>query len=56
MYVCVRPQTHIKRRGEILPIIPGMVTSVDVLTGKKTIMDYILKPFKKTLSTAMRER
>jgi len=39
-----------------LEIMAGMVASVDILTGKKTVLDYILKPFKKTLGTAMRER
>lgn len=55
----VRIRTHeaeLRRRGEVLPIIPGMVTSVDIMTGKKTVMEYILKPLIKTVSTAMRER
>ncbi len=50
------PEKNIKRRGEVLPIIPGMVASVDILTGKKTVIEYIMKPFNKTLQTAMRER
>jgi len=33
-----------------------MVASVDILTGKKTVMEYILKPFIKTLNNAMSER
>ena len=49
-------ETELKRKGEILPIIPGMVTSVDVLTGHKTVMQYLLKPFVKTLDNAMNER
>ncbi len=39
-----------------LPIIPGMTVQVDILTGKKTILDYILKPILKTRQLAMRER
>ncbi|HEY8190634.1 MAG TPA: HlyD family type I secretion periplasmic adaptor subunit, partial [Micavibrio sp.] len=46
----------LKRKGEILPIIPGMVASVDIMTGKKSVMQYILKPFIKTLNNAMNER
>ncbi|HEY8964110.1 MAG TPA: HlyD family type I secretion periplasmic adaptor subunit, partial [Alphaproteobacteria bacterium] len=42
--------------GQELPIIPGMVATVDVLTGKRTVMQYMLKPFIKTLDSAMRER
>lgn len=55
----VRVQTYenaLKRKGEILPIIPGMVASVDILTGEKTVMEYLLKPFVKTLDKAMNER
>lgn len=42
--------------GETLPIIPGMVAEVDVLTGKKTVMDYLLKPILKARQNALRER
>ncbi len=48
--------TELKRKGEVLPIIPGMVASVDILTGEKSVMDYLLKPFIKTLDSAMNER
>jgi adhesin transport system membrane fusion protein len=49
-------ETELKRNGEILPIIPGMVASIDILTGHKTVMEYLLKPIIKTVDTAMRER
>lgn len=39
-----------------LPIIPGMLTTVDVLTGKKSVLDYLLKPILKAKQTALRER
>ncbi len=39
-----------------LPIIAGMTVSVDILTGKKTVLDYILKPILKTKQLALRER
>lgn len=48
--------TQLKNGPENLPIIPGMVASVDVLTGKKTVLDYLLKPFLKTKERAFRER
>lgn len=50
------PDTHLTHRGEKLAIIPGMVASVDILTGKKTVMEYLMKPLIKTLDSAMRER
>jgi adhesin transport system membrane fusion protein len=39
-----------------LPIIPGMTTQVDILTGEKTVLDYLLKPILKTKQLALRER
>jgi adhesin transport system membrane fusion protein len=39
-----------------LPIIPGMVATVDILTGKKTILSYLLKPVLKAKYMALRER
>lgn len=49
-------ETTLKRKNEVLPIIPGMVATVDILTGKKTVMEYLLKPIVKTLSNSMGER
>lgn len=49
-------ENSLHRKNEILPIIPGMVASVDILTGHKTVMEYLLKPFIKTIDTAMHER
>lgn len=49
-------ETALKRKGQVLEIIPGMVASVDILTGEKTVMQYILKPLIKTLDVAMNER
>ncbi len=39
-----------------LPIIPGMLTEVDILTGKKTVLEYLLKPILRAHERAMRER
>lgn len=41
--------------GKKLPIIPGMVASVEIRTGEKTILDYLLKPVLKARE-AFRER
>ncbi|MGF1609252.1 MAG: HlyD family type I secretion periplasmic adaptor subunit [Kiloniellales bacterium] len=50
-------ETHLTGRdGEPLPIIPGMVAEVDVLTGKKTVLQYLMKPFIKARHNAFRER
>ncbi len=47
---------HLTHEGEDLPIRAGMMAEVDILTGKKTILDYILKPLLKTQQRALRER
>jgi adhesin transport system membrane fusion protein len=39
-----------------LPIIPGMIATVEVLTGQKTVLDYIVKPARLLRDEAMRER
>lgn len=39
-----------------LPIIPGMVAEVDILTGKKTILSYLLKPILRAKANALSER
>ncbi|MDX1539937.1 MAG: HlyD family type I secretion periplasmic adaptor subunit [Geminicoccaceae bacterium] len=46
----------LKRAGDVLPIIPGMTTQVDILTGKKTVLDYLLKPILRAQDHALRER
>ena len=38
------------------PQRPGMVATVDIKTGKKTILHYLLKPIIKTKEAALRER
>jgi adhesin transport system membrane fusion protein len=43
-------------RGEDLPIIPGMTASIDILTGKKSILNYLLKPILRMKQNALRER
>lgn len=39
-----------------LPIIPGMVAEVDILTGKKSILSYLLKPVMRAKAAALTER
>ncbi|ENX41041.1 HlyD family type I secretion periplasmic adaptor subunit [Acinetobacter sp. NIPH 2100] len=43
------------KAGKTFSITPGMVATVDIRTGQKTIMDYLLKPFNKA-KEALRER
>ena len=49
-------QSHLQGKHGPLPIIAGMTATVEVLTGHKTVLEYILKPFIKTRDSALRER
>jgi adhesin transport system membrane fusion protein len=55
-YYIVRVRTLRSNLGKGLPIIPGMVAQVDIMTGKKTILSYLLKPVLKAKSYAFSER
>lgn len=43
-------------KGQELSIIPGMVAEVDILTGKKTVLNYLLMPLNRGKERALRER
>ena len=49
-------QNTLTHQGSELPIIPGMTTTVEILTGKKSVLDYLLKPILKARDRALRER
>ncbi|PWR23900.1 HlyD family type I secretion periplasmic adaptor subunit [Zavarzinia compransoris] len=50
-----RPSLGRKGGTEELPILPGMVAQVDILTGKRSVLDYILTPIVRVRDTAFRE-
>ena len=49
-------RNHLGTEAKPLAIIPGMTAQVDVLTGRKTALDYLLKPILKARDNALRER
>lgn len=54
-FYIVRVRTFESSLGEGKPIIPGMVATVDILTGKKTILAYLLKPLLRAKQYALTE-
>jgi adhesin transport system membrane fusion protein len=55
--VMVRTKSnHLESKDGPLLIIPGMTATVDILTGKRTVLQYLLKPVIKTKEAALRER
>ena len=49
-------KSHLGSAEHPLLIIPGMVASVDIITGKKSVLSYLLKPIIRARSEALRER
>ena len=47
---------YIEMEKERLEIIPGMTASVNIITGKKTVLDYLLKPVLRAKHNSMHER
>ena len=45
----------VDKNGNEMPIIPGMVATVDVKTGEKTVFQYLTKPITR-MKQALRER
>jgi adhesin transport system membrane fusion protein len=55
--VMVRTETnHLGTAEHPLPIIPGMVTTVEILTGEKSVLDYLVLPARLLRNEALRER
>jgi adhesin transport system membrane fusion protein len=48
-------RNYLGKKSEPLPIIPGMTVNIDILTGKKSVLDYLLKPLKRAQEKALRE-
>jgi adhesin transport system membrane fusion protein len=55
-YYVVRVRTAKVSFGENLPIIPGMVAEVDIVTGQKSLLAYLLKPVLRAKQAAFSER
>ena len=49
-------KSFLQSAGRRLPITPGMMTDTQIITGRKSILKYLLKPVLKAKSEALRER
>jgi adhesin transport system membrane fusion protein len=49
-------KSYLESGGRKLPITPGMMTDTQIITGRKSILSYLLKPVLKARSEALRER
>ena len=55
-FYTVRVRTNKTTIGNNLPVIPGMVAEVDIITGEKSVLSYLLKPVLRAKARAMTER
>ncbi|EOZ6413750.1 HlyD family efflux transporter periplasmic adaptor subunit [Cronobacter turicensis] len=55
IYVRTQSAELKNRNGKRFPILPGMVANVEIKTGQKTVLDYLIKPLNK-VKEALRER
>ena len=49
-------RAYLSASGHTLPITPGMMTNTQIITGRKSVLTYLLKPVLKARSDALRER
>jgi membrane fusion protein, adhesin transport system len=49
-------KSYLSASGHKLPITPGMMTEAQIITGRKSVLNYLLKPVLKARSDALRER
>jgi adhesin transport system membrane fusion protein len=56
VFYLVRVRTERSGFDASLPIMPGMTAQVDILTGKKTVLSYLLKPVLRAKQNALTER
>ena len=55
-FFLVKVRTNKSSLGANLPVIPGMVAEVDIITGQKSILSYLLKPVLRAKQGALTER
>jgi multidrug efflux pump subunit AcrA (membrane-fusion protein) len=54
-YFRVRFEANATGFGPGKPVVAGMVAQVDILTGKHTVLDYLLKPLRQLQANALRQ-
>ena len=49
-------KAYIVKQGMKLPIMPGMICDVEIITGSKSVLTYLMKPILRAFGQAMTER
>jgi len=56
VHIKVMKNPVITTTGKPLEILPGMTAQIDIRSGQRTLLTYLLKPMRKTLSESFGER
>lgn len=56
VHIKAKSKSVVTNTGRPLDILPGMIAQVDIRTGERALIDYLLKPLRKTLSESFGER
>jgi membrane fusion protein, adhesin transport system len=54
-YFRVRLAANATNFGPGRPVVPGMLAQVDILTGRHTVLDYLMKPMRQMQANALRQ-
>jgi len=54
--ITLQKSSLVAKNGDQIKIAPGMGAQVDIITGKRTVMHYLIKPIIKTLDESFVER
>lgn len=49
-------RSYVEKDGQQFAIVPGMITDVEIITGAKSILAYLLRPVTRALDNALSER
>ena len=49
-------RAFLEKGGQRLPIVPGMICDVEIITGSKTVLSYLMKPVSRALNESLTER
>jgi adhesin transport system membrane fusion protein len=49
-------RAYLTKNGRKLPIMPGMICDVEIITGSKSVLAYLLKPVLRAFDEALTER
>jgi HlyD family type I secretion membrane fusion protein len=55
VHILTDTDSLLDKKGKPLPIVPGMIATVEIRTGRKSVLSYLIKPFNK-VQESLRER